>query len=332
MLHSPEFLKKVMALYRVRLSRIGYAGVVAGMLFIQHSAVSLTGGKDLPADDIGAKASVALYYEGNQICGGVVYKDRYILTTAHCFTDGKGNLELEADDIQVLYWSSGKAKRDARTVEAIVIHENYLFQEGETARLLDQAWNFDNFPVNHEDIAVLKLNAPHPAGAISAFVSGIDNEYTGSKGNDTWFYMYGSSVNGIPGRLQRALVGQYGLLDRVIPGKTPDPFYTVRQMTIIPSENGFDKNISQCHGDSGSGVFLVASNGARYEEETENFPDGIQLKEGLPIVVGLVEGHPITDVGQMNARCGRDVKAVGFRATRVDYYHDWILSKLSEPQ
>ncbi|HYM35502.1 MAG TPA: trypsin-like serine protease, partial [Steroidobacteraceae bacterium] len=79
----------------------------------------MTGGKDVGLDDIGARASVALYYEGKQICGGVVYKDRYILTTAHCFTDGKGNLEIDADEIEVLYWSSGKARRDARTVEEI---------------------------------------------------------------------------------------------------------------------------------------------------------------------------------------------------------------------
>jgi len=76
----------------------------------------------------------------------------------------------------------------------------------------------------------------------------------------------------------------------------------------------------------------VASNGAPYEEQPDKLPEGIQLKEGQPVVVGLVEGHPITDISQMDAGCGRDVKAVGFRATRIDYYHDWILSKIKEMQ
>ena len=302
------------------------------LLIIHGSARSLTGAEDVGPDDIGSKASVALYYKGAQRCGGVVFQDRYILTVAHCFTDGNGHIDTRPQQLTVLYWSSGKAKRDARMVAKLVIHENYLFQEGETARLGNKAWNFDNFPVNHEDIAVLKLKDAHPVGAISASVSDVDNEYTGDSGHDTWFYMYGSSVNGVIGKLQKALIGQYGPLERVIPSKKPEIFYTVRQMTTIPSENGFDKNVSQCKGDSGSGVFLVKSDDLGYEEHPDKLPNGIQLRQGLPIVVGLVSNNPITDASQEDARCGRDIKAVGFRATRVDYYHDWILSKIKEMQ
>jgi hypothetical protein len=81
--------------------------------------------------------------------------------------------------------------------------------------------------------------------------------------------------------------------------------------------------VSQCHGDSGSGVFLAKSEGVEYDENPDKLPDAIELKDGLPILVGLVSQYPVAKLSQKNA---------AYEATRVDYYHDWILSKIKEMQ
>jgi secreted trypsin-like serine protease len=306
--------------------------MAACFLLTSHGpARSLTGGQDVSPDDIGAKASVALYYRGKPFCGGVVFQDRYVLTAAHCLSDGRGNIVKSAAGIEVRYWSSEKPKHDARKVEKFTIHENLLHQE-RASYPTAQPGDFINFPINHEDIAVLKLRDVHPAGSISVFVPSIDNEYSaaGRTGNSTWFYVYGAAVNGSFGKLQRALVGQYGALERVVPDKPPEAFYTVRQMTIVTAE--FNKNVSHCHGDSGSGVFLAKSDGGEYAENPDKLPDSIELKQGLPILVGLVSQYPVTKTSEKNARCGRDIGANAYEATRVDYYHDWIVAKTKQMQ
>jgi secreted trypsin-like serine protease len=305
--------------------------VACFLLTTRDSARPLTGGKDVGPDDIGAKASVVLYYRGKPFCGGVVFQDRYVLTAAHCFTDGRGNIVKSAQRIAVHYWNSEKPKVEVRKVEKFTVHENFLHQERASypsARPRD----FINFPINHEDIAVLKLKNPHPAGSMSAFVPAIDNEYTsmGGNGNSTWFYVYGAAVNGSFGKLQRAVIGQYRPLERVVPSKPPEAFYIVRQMTIVTA--AFNKNVSQCHGDSGSGVFLAKSEGVEYDENPDKLPDTIELNQGLPILVGLVSQYPVTKLSQKNAPCGRDIGANAYEATRVDYYHDWLVAKIKEMQ
>ena len=306
------------------------AFLTACVLFTPRDpARSLTGAKNVEADDIGAKASVALYYRGKPFCGGVVFQDHYVLTAGHCLTDGRGKIAKSAKQIEIRYWSSPKPRRDARRVEKFTIHENLLAQERAsypTAR----AGDFVNFPINHEDIAVLKLNGTHPAGSVSAFVSAPDNQYTatGGLGSSTWFYVYGAAVNGSFGKLQRALTGQYRPLERVVPNKPIGASYLVRQMTIVTA--AFNKNVSHCHGDSGSGVFLAAPSGLEYDENPGKLPDGIELKDGLPILVGLVSQYPVTKSTQKSAPCGRDIGADAYEATRVDYYHDWIFSKIKE--
>ena len=299
------------------------------LLTAHDSARTLTGGKNVGPDDIGARASVALYYRGKPFCGGVVFSDRYVLTAAHCFTDGRGNVVKSAERIEVRYWSSEHSKRDARKVAKFTLHENLLRQE-RVSYPSARPGDFINFPVNHEDIAVLKINRPHPPGAMSAFVPAIDNEYTApdESGGSIWFYVYGAAVDGSFGKLQRALIGRYGPLERVVVDKPPELLHAVRQMTIITA--GFNKDVSECHGDSGSGVFLAKSNGAEYDESPDRLPETIELKEGLPILVGLVSQYPVAKLSSKNAPCGRDIGANAYEATRVDYYHDWIIAKIKE--
>jgi hypothetical protein len=301
------------------------------LLIARDSARSLTGGENVGADDVGAKASVVLYYRGKPFCGGVVVSDLYILTAGHCFTDGRGNVVKSAKQIVVRYWGGERSKRDTRRVERFTLHENLLNQE-RASYPSARPGDFSNFPINHEDIAVVKIDRPHPPGAMSAFVPEIDNEYTAldGNGNSIWFYVYGAAVDGSFGKLQRALIGRYGPLERVVMGKPPELLHPVRQMAIITA--AFNKDVSECHGDSGSGVFLAKSDGIEYDQNPDKMPDTIELKDGRPILVGLVSQYPVTRPSSKNAPCGRDIGANAFEATRVDYYHDWIIAKIKEMQ
>jgi len=79
-------------------------------------------------------------------------------------------------------------------------------------------------------------------------------------------------------------------------------------------------------------VFSWRSGGAEYHQNPDKLPEAIELKEGLPILVGLVSQYPVTKLSGKNAPCGRDIGANAYEAIRVDYYHDWILSKTREMQ
>jgi hypothetical protein len=69
-----------------------------------------------------------------------------------------------------------------------------------------------------------------------------------------------------------------------------------------------------------------------YDENPEKTPETIELKDGLPILVGLVSQYPVERISNKSAPCGRDIGANAFEATRTDYYRDWIVSKIKDMQ
>ena len=40
--------------------------------------------------------------------------------------------------------------------------------------------------------------------------------------------------------------------------------------------------------------------------------------------------NAVAKLSGKNAPCGRDIGANAYQATRVDYYHDWIIAKIKE--
>jgi hypothetical protein len=76
--------------------------------------------------------------------------------------------------------------------------------------------------------------------------------------------------------------------------------------------------------------FRNSKDGLEYDENPNKLPDAIELKDGLPILVGLVSQYPVTQLNEKKAPCGREIGANAYEATRVDYYHDCIFSKIKE--
>jgi hypothetical protein len=98
----------------------------------------------------------------------------------------------------------------------------------------------------------------------------------------------------------------------------------------------FMDDISVCAGDSGTGVFLVEPNGIRYDDHPDEFPTTIALKDGLPILVGLMANAGLhglaTDPVEKKNGCGREEGSDAIIATRADFFHDWIFDKAGLPR
>ena len=219
----------------------------------------------------------------------------------------------------------------------LAIHENYseqarsAFKERAQGYWLPRIW---------DDIAVLKIQGTHPAGSIGAFLPDTNNDFTSSKGNvefpegdALWYYLYGYSAQGDV-RLQSALTGQYGPLTKVIPGKKPEIIgYNPQSFLIVFSDDSADSDISVCSGDSGSALFLAKSDGLSYspDRDREAPKGGIQLKDGRPVLIALLRASSEENPdAAADYSCGKDTDSKGIHAVRIDYYYDWIISKMRQ--
>jgi hypothetical protein len=147
--------------------------------------------------------------------------------------------------------------------------------------------------------------------------------------------LYGYSAQGDV-RLQSALTGQYGPLTKVIPGKKPQIIgYNPQSFFIVFLDDSADSEISVCSGDSGSGLFLAKSDGLSYspDRDREAPKGGIQLKDGRPVLIALLRASSVENPDEAAGNsCGRDTNSTGIHAVRIDYYYDWISSKMKQMQ
>ena len=77
---------------------------------------------------------------------------------------------------------------------------------------------------------------------------------------------------------------------------------------------------------------MAKSDGVEYDQNPDKLPETIELRDGLPILAGLVSQYPVSRLSGKSAPCGRDIGANAYEATRVDYYHDWIIARTKQMQ
>jgi hypothetical protein len=315
------------------------------LLAIQNTARSLTNAEEVAEDDIGAKASAFIRNAGRGWCSGVAYGESFVLTAAHCVVDRNGK-KVRAQELRIFYGKNTTGpEASSRKVSKFVFHEHYVRQMYYQTHLQPDEDIWENVPLNWEDIAILKIDGTHPAGTVGAFLPGIDNDYTAARDEPpsdlrlkeaVWFYLYGYFARSKSVfKLQRGLSGNDEKLQKVIPGRKQGPWaaeyvYSTRQL-LIPQLSSplYVKKIGMCRGDSGSGVFLVKSDGLNYGLSLDQgVPSGgIELKDGHPVLIGLLVHWFVNK--ENNERCSSNEEA---GAVRIDYYHDWILEKIKELQ
>ena len=294
-------------------------------------AWAIYGGAEADADDIGAKATVLLRVGDGVLCTGAIYGDSFILTAAHCLTDDNGQPSVEASRIRITYANRlDQAAASTRTAAQFIAHEGFVRQARATAASDDQ-------PIDHDDIAVIRVAEGHPAGAVGVVLPEIDNDYV-FRGYPRqrsipklWVDVYGY---GAPSS------GQLDTLHKVrVAGTTPDlvrpawsldvPNYFPQRVLISPNFEDFGKDRAWnrrgiCEGDSGGPAFLVVATGFSTARD-----GAIKLTGGSPVLVGLSSLGFQRDGD--DALLG-DACVNTFSLVRTDYYRDWILSTIKRLQ
>lgn len=308
-------LKQVLRLAARVLAALAAAGAAA---LVATNAGAIRNGVEVAADDTGGRASVLVNLPGGT-CSGLVYGDRFVITAGHCLAEKDLTAAIRPQDVTVTYGRSLKQPNVAvRHATGLLIHENFLGQFRAWLAGKDDM-SFDQNPVNHADIGLIRVEDTHPAGALGAALPDINNEYVvcclarPRSWPLVWLDVYGFGA-APKGEMLHKIRVSTSAPDMVRPGKQPnfEQPYLPRQIRISPdasSDAGAQNAPATCSGDSGGPAFFVTTSRSR------NVPRApIKLIKEQPLAVGIIshKGSP----GDCDGT---------FYLIRLDYYRDWIL-------
>jgi hypothetical protein len=304
---------------------------------IGNKAGAIIGGEDVRESDVGARSTIILLAPKHS-CSGVVYADSFILTTAHCLLDSDLKAPIEPHNLKIIYARSlNQPGAAVRPVSTFVVHENFVKQIESFLSGTPGPLSFSDYPINHEDIAVIRVTGGHPDGAVSATLPEIANDfvYWGLPKARLlpllWMDVYGFGSTA-SGKVLHKLRVSAVTPDIVRTRKDPVlgvPYFP-RQIMVKPDELAARddpdwKSRGICHGDSGGPAFFVTT------ENTHKKPDtALKLVAGRPIVVGLMSRNmPMQNNNKPDQAAG-DECSNSFYLVRTDYYREWILSRIKQ--
>ena len=177
-----------------------------------------------------------------QFCGGTLVDDLFVVTAAHCITEGNGSVTPKAQIRVLTGTQSLLAGGTRRVVDQIVRHPNY------------------NNNTNDFDIAVIKLRTAAP-GKKARLLTAAQEAELAATGDRAYVTGWGSLTGGnnFPSQLQEVnvpIVSRTNCND----GNSYDGLITPRMICAGVSAGGRDS----CQGDSG-GPLVVRDAENRYE-------------------------------------------------------------------
>lgn len=294
---------------------------------ITTRAGAIHGGVEPPLDDPGARATVMVQVAGGA-CSGLIYGDSFVITAAHCLITRDLKSTLQPEQVTVTY---GRSLKDPEAVvrhaAAVVIQENFLKQFTAWLDATDSL-PADGMLANHEDIGLVRIAGTHPAGALSAVLPPISNEYVvcciarPRTWPLVWLDVYGFGAAPKGETLHKIRVST-SAPDMVRRGKDTNlnQWYFPRQIMVEADEpaEGTEPPLDArgiCHGDSGGPAFFVTTTRSR---DVPRAP--IKLIKGQPLAVGIIS----------HAGAPKDCDG-SFGLVRLDYYRDWIIAHMKSIQ
>jgi hypothetical protein len=251
-------------------------------------------GRPVDRDDPAGKSIVFIDVKNGDNCSGVVYREKEIITAAHCVVDDK-NKKINPRRITVYYTRKYEpGNGDYRNVVEISVNPDF-----ELGQRDGSYWTAEAASV---DIAILKLSDVHPIGAISAIILRAPNSVKHRKlrlaRSHSYVEAYGfgkeEKINSYLLRKGQMTIDSVSSKLRIIDGRP--------RLSGLRMQNG--KKYELCPGDSGGGVFYVMRNRRGLVFENEN-----------PALAGIVVSgskHQCSDEGRMIS---------------LSPYRNWILSQ-----